>query len=149
MLRRPLSFVLHRGIACAMAILWLSGSAAQADNQPASASAKSEPGVLFSTLLPDLPGKRLVAVNLEFDPKAPRHFKAHRHPGSVYVYITRGTVRLGIEGQTARLVHTGESFFELPGSEHLVSENASATQSASLLAVFVADDGAKLTTPDR
>lgn len=41
---------------------------------------------------------------------------------------------------------TGESFFEPPGGEHLVSENASATEPASLLAIFVADGGAKLTT---
>lgn len=34
------------------------------------------------------------------------------------------------------------------GSEHLVSANASATEPASLLAAFVADDGATLTTPD-
>ena len=43
----------------------------------------------------------------------------------------------------ARVYKAGESFFEPPGSEHLVSENASATEPASLLAVFVADDGAQ------
>lgn len=35
------------------------------------------------------------------------------------------------------------------GSEHLVSENASPTEPASLLAVFVADDGAQLTVFDK
>ena len=40
------------------------------------------------------------------------------------------------------------TFFEPPGSEHLVSENASATEPASLLAVFVTDDGAQLTISD-
>jgi hypothetical protein len=34
----------------------------------------------------------------------------------------------------------------LCGSAHLISENASETEPASLLAVFVADDGAQLTT---
>jgi len=46
----------------------------------------------------------------------------------------------------ARIYKAGEDFFEPPGSEHLVSENASATEPASLLAIFVADDGAQLTT---
>jgi quercetin dioxygenase-like cupin family protein len=41
----------------------------------------------------------------------------------------------------ARVYKAGESFFEPPGSKHLISENASATEPASLLAVFVADDG--------
>jgi len=42
-----------------------------------------------------------------------------------------------------------DSFFEPPCSEHLVSENASTTESASLLAVHIADDGAGLTTVDK
>jgi len=49
----------------------------------------------------------------------------------------------------ARVYKAGESFFEPSGSEHVVSENASATEPASLLAVFVADDGAQLTTFDK
>jgi quercetin dioxygenase-like cupin family protein len=49
----------------------------------------------------------------------------------------------------AKVYKAGECFFEPPGSEHLVSENASATEPASLLAVFVAADGARLTTFDR
>jgi quercetin dioxygenase-like cupin family protein len=42
----------------------------------------------------------------------------------------------------------GESFSELPGDHHGVSENASATEPARLLAVFVVDtDETTLTTP--
>jgi hypothetical protein len=44
------------------------------------------------------------------------------------------------EGKTLKHRH--------PGSEHLVSENASLTEPASLLAVFVADDGATLRIDD-
>ena len=40
-----------------------------------------------------------------------------------------------------------DNLFEPPASEHLMSENASAAEPASLLAVFVADDGARLTVP--
>ena len=48
-------------------------------------------------------------------------------------------------GSTPAAHEAGEAFFEPPGSEHLVSENASTTEPASLLAIFVADDGAQLT----
>ena len=48
-----------------------------------------------------------------------------------------------------KVYKAGESFFEPPGSRHLVSENASAKEQASLLAVHVADDGAQLTTFDK
>jgi quercetin dioxygenase-like cupin family protein len=40
----------------------------------------------------------------------------------------------------------GQSFFEPPGAVHLVSANASMTEPAELIAVFVADEGAQLTT---
>ena len=45
----------------------------------------------------------------------------------------------------ARVYAAGEGFFEPPGSTHKVSQNASDTEPASLLAMFVADDGAQLT----
>jgi quercetin dioxygenase-like cupin family protein len=42
----------------------------------------------------------------------------------------------------------GESFSEMPGDRHSVSENASKTEPAKLLAVFVVDtDEKELTTP--
>jgi quercetin dioxygenase-like cupin family protein len=47
----------------------------------------------------------------------------------------------------AKVCKTGETFFEPSGGQHLVSENASATEPASVLAVFVADDNAQLTSP--
>jgi quercetin dioxygenase-like cupin family protein len=40
----------------------------------------------------------------------------------------------------------GQSFFEPPGAIHLVSANASNSDWAELIAIFVADEGAQLTT---
>jgi quercetin dioxygenase-like cupin family protein len=75
---------------------------------------------------------------------------AHHHAGSVFAYVLSGAIRSENSATgPAKVYKAGEGFFEPPGSEHLVSENASATEPASLLAVFVADDGARLTTFDR
>ena len=64
----------------------------------------------------------------------------------MHAYVLTGAIRSGNSATgPVRVYQAGESFFEPPGSEHLVSENASATEPASLLAVFVADDGAELT----
>jgi quercetin dioxygenase-like cupin family protein len=101
---------------------------------------------LFSAPLQDVPGKRLVVVALEIQPKTKRVFVPHRHPGSVYVYVTRGTARLGIEGQPVQEVHTGESFFEPPGALHTVAESASDTESAAAIAVMIVPNGAPLLT---
>lgn len=115
-------------------------------------AAEESPGAqvtpVLTEKLPNVPGKSLTAVLVSYPPggKSARH----HHAGSVFVYILAGAVRSenSVTGP-ARIYKAGESFFEPPGSEHLVSENASATEPASLLAVFVADDGAQLTVFDK
>jgi quercetin dioxygenase-like cupin family protein len=100
---------------------------------------------VLSEKLPNVPGKSLTAVVVNYAPGTKS--LSHHHAGSVFVYVLSGEVRSENSATgPARVYKAGESFFEPPGSEHLVSENASTTESASLLAVFVADDGAKLTT---
>lgn len=102
--------------------------------------------VIFTAPLQDVPGKELVVVGLEFKPRGKEPAVAHRHPGSVYVYVTRGTARLGIEGQPVQVVHTGESFFEPPGVLHTVAESASETESVAAIAVMIVPQGAPLLT---
>jgi quercetin dioxygenase-like cupin family protein len=101
-----------------------------------------------SEALPNVPGKNLTAVLVTYPPGGKS--SKHHHAGSVFAYVISGAIRSKVSGQgPAKVYQAGESFFEPPGSEHLVSENASANEPASLLAVFVADGGAKLTTFDR
>jgi quercetin dioxygenase-like cupin family protein len=98
--------------------------------------------------LPNVPAKSISAVLVSYPP-AGKSAK-HHHAGSVFVYVLSGSVRSenSMTGP-AKVYQAGESFFEPPGSEHLISENASTVEPASLLAVFVADDGAQLTTFDK
>jgi quercetin dioxygenase-like cupin family protein len=101
---------------------------------------------LFSAKLPNVPGKSLTAIRVSYPPAGKS--TAHRHAGSVFAYILSGRIRSqnSATGPAATYA-AGDSFFEPAGSEHLISENASATEPASLLAIFVADDGVKLTSP--
>lgn len=110
--------------------------------------APAAPTVLFSAPLPDVPGKSLVVVPLKWGPNTKHTRVDHRHPGSVYVYVTEGTVRLGIEGQPVKEVRAGEGFFEPPGVLHTVAESASATAPAAAIAVMIVPDGAPLVTRD-
>jgi quercetin dioxygenase-like cupin family protein len=49
-----------------------------------------------------------------------------------------------------RIYRAGECWYETPGAHHAVSRNASATEPAKLLAVFVVDTDDKiLTIPDK
>jgi quercetin dioxygenase-like cupin family protein len=101
---------------------------------------------VFHTALPNVPGKALSAVVVDYAPGAKSG--AHHHSGSVFAFVLSGAVRSEVApGGPAKVYKAGEFFFEKPGDSHLVSENASETKPASLLAVFVADEGAVLTEP--
>jgi quercetin dioxygenase-like cupin family protein len=108
---------------------------------------------LFSAPLVDVPGKELVVVEVNLPPKAAASTtnsgpRGHRHPGSVYVYVTHGALRLGLEGQPVQVVSAGGSFFEPPGALHTVIESASSTEPARAIAVMIVPDGAPLVTVD-
>jgi len=134
--------------ACAAAIA-VAGSAAAQQSAPGRG-----PTTLFSGPLAEAPGHNMVVVELNFVPNpAPpstpeSHPRGHRHPGSVYVYVTQGAVRLGLEGQPVQVVRAGESFFEPVGAHHIIAENASATESARAIAVMIVPEGEPLTTRD-
>ena len=98
--------------------------------------------------LPNVPGKSITAIVVKYAPGA-KSVK-HHHAGSVLAYVLSGEIRSENSATgPVKVYKAGESFFEPPGSKHLVSENASATEPASLLAIFIADDGATLTTFDK
>ena len=103
---------------------------------------------VFSAQLPNVPGKTLTAIVVEYGPGGGS--PAHRHAGSVFAYVLSGQIRSENSATgPSRVYRAGETFFEPPGSTHLVSANASDTDPASLLAIFVADDHAQLTQPAR
>ena len=99
----------------------------------------------FSHALPNVPGHGVNGLLVQYEPGGKSD--AHHHAGSVIAYVLSGAIRSQNSATgPARIYKAGESFFEPAGSVHLVSENASDTEPASLLAIFVAEDGATLTT---
>ena len=100
--------------------------------------------VITSHALPNVPGKRVTIVRVFYGPGGFSH--AHRHAGTVTAYVTKGEIRSQLGGGPVETFGVGQSFFEPPGATHLISANASNTEPAELIAVFVADEGAQLTT---
>ena len=112
------------------------------------ASLPEEVRPVFTALLPNVPGQRLTALLVTY-PRGGQS-PAHHHAGSVFAYVLSETVRSeNLATGPARVYRAGESFFEPPGSRHLISENAITTEAASLLAVFVAEEGGVLKEDDR
>lgn len=104
----------------------------------------------FNQQISNIPGKSVVAVTVEYAPggKTP----AHHHAGSAFVtaYVLSGAIRSQVDDGPVQVFHAGESWSEKPGARHTVSENASATEPAKLLAVFVVDtNDTELTTIDK
>jgi quercetin dioxygenase-like cupin family protein len=139
------------GLACALAIartLPLVTSAVSAAIEPfcmsSSGSTLDVVEPIASYPLPNVAGKRVTIVRVFYGPGG--FTPPHRHAGSVTAYVTKGEIRSQLGGGPVETFKVGQSFFEPPGSTHMVSANASATEPAELIAVFVADEGAQLTT---
>jgi quercetin dioxygenase-like cupin family protein len=106
--------------------------------------------LVFDHALPNVPGKSMKGVLVEYQPHGSS--PAHTHPDSAFIYATvlEGAIRSKVNDGPEKVYHAGENFAELPGDHHSVSANASDTEPARLLAVFVVDtDETNLTTNDK
>ena len=104
--------------------------------------------LVYEHALPNVPGKSIKGVLVEYGPGGSS--PAHTHPRSAFIYATvlEGAIRSSVNDGPVVTYHKGESFSEMPGDLHSVSENASKTEPAKLLAVFVVDTDEKvMTTP--
>lgn len=104
---------------------------------------------VFQHELPNAKGKSMVAVVVTYPPGAKSAGHHHARSAFVYAYVLSGAIRSQVDDAPPKVYGVGESFYEMPGAHHRISENASDREPASLLAVFVVDSNDKpLTTPD-
>ena len=104
--------------------------------------------LVYQHELPNVPGKSIKGVLVEYGPGG--YSPGHTHPKSAFIYATvlEGAIRSKVNDGPEKTYKKGENFFEMPGDRHGVSANASETQPAKLLAVFVVDTSeTELTTP--
>jgi quercetin dioxygenase-like cupin family protein len=95
--------------------------------------------------LPDVPGKQVSVVTVDFAPGA--GFRPHRHPGSVFVYVLEGTVISQVEPGKPVTYKAGEAWYEPPMHIHRVARNPSKTRPAKIIAFLIAGKGQPLTLP--
>src|SRR5213592_2675480 len=129
-------------IVCALIICTLGLSSGIAADKNAKVT------LVYEHALPNVPGKSIKSVLVEYGPGGSS--SAHTHAKSAFIYaaVLEGAIRSAVNDGPVVTYRTGESFSEMPGDRHSVSENASKTAPAKLLAVFVVDTDEKvLTTP--
>jgi quercetin dioxygenase-like cupin family protein len=117
---------------------------------PGLAQNLEEVKVVFEHAIPNIEGKRMVVRLVSYPPGSKS--LPHRHAPSAFIYarVLSGAVRSQVGDDPVKVYQVGESWHELPGSHHRISENASDRDPASLLAVIVVDSNDNpLTIPDQ
>jgi quercetin dioxygenase-like cupin family protein len=149
------SFIGAAGIAVALASTSLYANGPEHKTVTPVSQKKGAPGFnetvrpVFERAIPNIPGKSLIAVEVTYPPggKSAPHF--HTKSAFIYAHVLSGAIRSQVDDEAAKVYQVGEGFYENPGSHHRVSENASASEPASLLAVFITDPTDTLTIPEQ
>ena len=129
------------GVACA--------AVAIASAMPAAAQDRGETITPhFEQVIPNIPGKSLVALVVDYAPGGASPAHTHAKSAFIFAYVLSGEIESQVNDEPKRVYRAGESWYETPGSIHRVSRNASTTAPAKLLAVNVVNtDDKPLTTP--
>ena len=102
----------------------------------------------FEATIPNIPGKSLIALEVNYAPGAASPSHTHANSSFIYAYVISGAIESKVNDGETRIYRAGESWSEPPGATHSISRNASKTELAKLLAVFVLDTNDNpLTTP--
>ncbi|MDT8429173.1 MAG: cupin domain-containing protein [Pseudomonadales bacterium] len=72
----------------------------------------------------------------------------HRHPGHSFIYVTKGSIKMGVRGAEPVTLSEGETFYESPDDVHTVGQNLSETEPAQLLVFMLKPQGTPIVLPE-
>lgn len=126
-----------------------SSQAQPSQHEPATTQVRT----VISQRLPHLKGDNLQLQVVQVHYKPGESSRPHSHPCPVIGYVLEGAVRMQVQAPGSSqpgpvtIYRAGDSFYEDPNGQHLVSANASQTEPAIFLATFVCDHSTPLTVP--
>jgi len=101
-------------------------------------------GVSFKPLInkdvPEMPGKELLMISVEYAPGG--EDPVHRHDAHGIVYVLEGSIVMGVKGGKEVTLKPGDTFYEGPADLHTVGRNASKTKPAKFV-VFLLKEKSK------
>ena len=100
---------------------------------------------LMSKDLPELPGKEVSMITVEYHPGATDPI--HRHDAHAFVYVLEGSIVMQVKGGKEVTLTPGQTFYEGPDDVHVVGRNASSTRPAKFVVFFIKDKGAPVLVP--
>jgi quercetin dioxygenase-like cupin family protein len=110
-----------------------------------SSAQESVAKILFQTDLPDIEGREAVILEVVYPPGVAS--SSHRHNAHTFVYVLEGSVVMQVAGGEETTLVVGQTFYETPHDIHSVSRNASDTEPARILVLFIKGEGAAMTEP--
>jgi quercetin dioxygenase-like cupin family protein len=90
--------------------------------------------------LPGEPQRELTLVEVTYPPGTGS--PAHLHANGVMAFVVSGTIASKVGDGPEKTFGTGDAWWEPPGAIHRVSRNASSSEPAKLLAIYIAPKGA-------
>jgi quercetin dioxygenase-like cupin family protein len=102
---------------------------------------------LMTKPLPEFPGKEVEMITVEYPPGSVD--PVHRHDAHAFVYVLEGSIVMQVKGGTEVTLKPGQTFYEGPNDVHVVGRNASSTQTAKFVVVFVKKKGAPILTVEQ
>jgi len=101
---------------------------------------------LMSKELVEAPGREVVMLTVEYGPGGSDPI--HRHDAQAFVYVLQGSVEMQLKGGELVTLTPGQTFYEGPDDLHVVGRNASRTEPAKFMVVFIKNKGAPVLVPE-
>ena len=101
---------------------------------------------VLSKALPEIPGKEVVMITVEYAPGGADPI--HRHHAHGFIYVLEGSIVMQVKGGKEVTLSPGETFYEGPEDVHVVGRNASSTKPAKFLVFLFTDKGAPILVPE-
>jgi quercetin dioxygenase-like cupin family protein len=100
---------------------------------------------LMSKDTPDVPGREMLMLSVEYPAGAVEHI--HRHDAYAFVYVLEGSVVEQVRGGKEVTLTPGQTFYEGPNDVHTVGRNASTTKPAKFVVVLLKKKGVPTVLP--
>jgi quercetin dioxygenase-like cupin family protein len=104
-----------------------------AQSKSAAASGRRE---VLKQALPGEPERELTLIEVAYSPGTGS--PTHLHANGVAAFVVSGSIASQVGDGPEQTYRAGEAWWEPPGAVHRVSRNASTTEPATLLAIYIA-----------
>jgi quercetin dioxygenase-like cupin family protein len=95
--------------------------------------------------LPDVPGKEMLMLTVDYPPGAVESI--HRHDAYAFVYVLEGSIVEQVRGGKEVTLTPGQTFYEGPNDVHTLGRNASTTKPAKFVVVLLKKKGVDAVLP--